>query len=146
MQEGVGDLWTFPAEYRCVTTNAEVMSRGLNRFELVMGAGVAKQAKDRFPKLPFKLGGWVMKYGSRAFICEEEKILTLPTKLDWRKKSIPALIERSLQQVVAICDKYAIASVVLTRPGCGNGGLDWNDVRPMCVFMLDDRFTVLGDK
>lgn len=143
MQEKQGDLWEYPAAYRCVTTNGEVISRGLNRFELVMGAGVAKDAKFRFPELPFKLGNWVLEYGNRAFICKEEKIITLPTKLDWRKKSIPELIERSLGQVVAIVNKFKVESVALSRPGCGNGGLDWRQIRPMCLRLLDDRFTVL---
>ena len=35
------------------------------------------------------------------------------------------------------------ATYALVRPGCGNGQLQWGDVRPEIVDILDDRFTVV---
>lgn len=139
MLEATGDLWEYPAEYRVVTTNAIRRSNGC----LVMGAGVAKQARDRFPGLDKKLGGLVEKFGSRPFLCREEDIITFPTKVHWKEHSSLRLIRWSLGELVRIVDKYNIQSVVMTRPGCGNGGLQWSQVRPLLVGVLDDRFTVL---
>lgn len=138
MKETTGDLWTFPAEYRVVTTNG-VVSHG----KLIMGAGVAKQAADRFPGLREKLAEFVDLYGSRTFLCKDEGIIALPTKTDWRLPSSMTLIHTSLWQMVKIVDKFQVKSVVMTRPGCGNGGLSWSEVKPLCVRLLDDRFTVV---
>jgi hypothetical protein len=139
VKEAVGDLWHYPAEYRVVTTNGVVLAG-----KLVMGAGVARQARDRFPELPKLLGTWVQLYGNRVFICRDEKLITLPTKEDWRNDSTFGRIERSLQQMVEVVNKFGIKSVVMPRVGCGLGGLSWDDyVRHMCEMALDDRFTVV---
>jgi len=53
------------------------------------------------------------------------------------------LIRQSARQLVEMADKFGWGSVVLPRPGCGNGGLDWDDVRPILEAILDDRFTVV---
>jgi hypothetical protein len=139
MRQEVGDLWTYPADYRCITTNGVV-----NRDSLVMGAGVALQAKERFPHLPRMLAGWVNQYGNRPFLCRKEGLITFPTKKHWRERSDIELIVRSARLVVDIVDKYDIRSVVLTRPGCGNGGLRWEDVLPFLEVIFDDRFTVVS--
>lgn len=139
MIETPGDLWAFPAQYVCVTTNG--ITRG---GSLVMGAGVALEAKRRFPGLPKKLGGHVARYGNRAFFCRPEGVITFPTKRHWRDPSDVKLIRTSAQQVVDICNKFAVRSVALPRPGCGNGGLTWDFVRPYIEDILDERFTVVG--
>lgn len=142
MHEQAGDLWTWPAQYRVVTTNGVVKENG----ELVMGAGVALEAKKRFPGLPAKLGKWVLEYGNRPFICKQEGIITFPTKHNWRDLSHPLLITESTERLVEIADKYLILHVVLPRPGCGNGGLTWDFVRPILAERLDHRFTVISEE
>lgn len=139
MIEATGDLWSFPADFRCITTNGVVDLRGF----LVMGAGCALQAKKRFPALPSVLGGYVWKYGNRAFIHHPSRIITFPTKHNWQDKSDLALICQSAIQVSAIADKYDISSIVVPRPGCGNGGLMWSKVGPLLADILDNRFTVV---
>lgn len=138
MREEIGDLWKYPAEYRCVTTNGLVVNK-----RLVMGAGVALQAKERYPNLPAMLAIYVNKFGNRPFRCEKERILTFPTKQHWKNKSELKLIKKSAELVVLIADKFEIKSIAMTRPGCGNGGLRWEDVKPVIAPILDDRFVVL---
>lgn len=139
MKEAVGNIWDIDFEYRCVTTNSVVMNNG----RLVMGGGIAREARDRFPGIDMKLGQWVLKYGNRPFLCRNEKIISFPTKFDWRADSTPELICYSVNLTVQLADKFGIKSIGLPRPGCGLGGLRWEDVRPLLADSLDDRFTVV---
>ncbi len=140
MLEATGDLWEYPAEYRVVTTNAIVKSDG----KLVMGAGVALQARERFPGLDTKLGGWVKRYGNRPFLCRDENIITFPTKRHWRDASSLELIREGANELAKLVDKFKIKSVAMPRPGCGHGYLLWSQVRPLLLGVLDERFTVLS--
>jgi O-acetyl-ADP-ribose deacetylase (regulator of RNase III) len=139
MREGVGDLWKYPAHYRAFLTNGIVTKDGL----LVMGAGVALQAKQRFPGLPAALGRLVKLHGNRPFVMEAECLISFPTKHNWREKSDIELIRRSAVKVVGLVDRMRARSVAMPRPGCGLGNLDWDDVKKVLSPILDDRFVVL---
>ena len=41
MKEDIGDIWTYPADEICITTNAVIMKG----CEAVMGAGLARNLK-----------------------------------------------------------------------------------------------------
>lgn len=137
MTEIIGNLWSHPADYRVVPTNGTLAGE-----RLVMGAGVARQARDRFPGVDRKLGDYVARWGNRVFILQQERLVTFPTKHDWRDASCPALIRRSAGQLVELADKYDLRSVALPRVGCGLGGLRWSDVRTVLASLLDDRFVI----
>lgn len=141
-KETSGDLWTYPAAYRVITTNGVVTSTAPRK--LVMGAGIAKQAKDMFPYLPETLGKLVLERGNIPLLLNHERIITLPTKHHWKDASDIGLIVSGILLLVELVDRNKIQSVVMTRPGCGNGWLSWDDVRPEIFPLLDSRFTVLG--
>lgn len=135
-----GNLWDFHGTgVVCITTNGIVKHNG----ELVMGAGIALQAKQRFPGLPAKLGTGVRTYGNQALYCAEERIISFPTKNDYRNPSDIELIAQSCHQSMAIADHFGLDSVFLPRPGCHNGKLNWSYVMPVISSILDDRFTVV---
>ncbi len=142
MKEIIGDLWRFQADYKCVTTNGMLDSKGC----LVMGKGVALQAKQMFPGIEKKLGEYVEKYGSRPFILKTEGIITFPTKLNWRDMSHIMVITKSALQIVQIVEKYKIRSIAMPRPGCGCGGFTWEFVKPWIKDIFDDRFTVVNNE
>lgn len=53
------------------------------------------------------------------------------------------LIRTSLKQLTSLADEHEWKSVVLPRPGCGYGGLNWEQVKAELELYLDDRFTVV---
>ena len=72
-------------------------------------------------------------------------VFTMPTKNNWRDKSDSALIKRSAEELVKLCDENDIKRCFLPCPGCTNGQLDYQkDVKPILESVLDDRFIVVG--
>jgi len=138
MNETKCNIWDSGADIICITTNGIVKTNG----ELVMGAGLARQASIRYPELPNIFGRWVSVHGNVPceYITDSgQTIVSLPTKNDWRDDSDLDLIVDSL---IAISNMFPDMSIAMTRPGCGLGGLDWAAVRHAIVSLLDDRFTV----
>jgi hypothetical protein len=137
------------ADAICVTTNGVVKHNG----ELVMGAGIAKVFRDKFPGLAVTLGRFVKQYGNVVcFVSDYDNkldtgdynVISFPTKHDWKDKSIIQLIQVSARGLVETADLYDLEKVILTRPGCGLGGLNWEtQVKPAIKDILDDRFYII---
>ncbi len=126
----------------CITTNGVVRKCG----RAVMGAGIAKLFKDNYRGIDTVLGNQINIFGNivqSIWKSKETLIFSFPTKNDWRCNSSIKLIEQSLKQLVK---KTAMAnSVVLPRPGCSNGKLNWEtQVKPLCEKYLDDRFIIVS--
>ncbi len=139
MIEAKGDLWTFPASWRVITTCGRLNTDG----DLIMGIGTALVAKKLHPGLPKKLGDYVYRFGNRPFLLRQYGLITFPTKHHWRDSSSVNLIMESARKITIIADKHGLHSIVMPRPGCGNGGLTWDFVKPYIEDLLDDRFTVV---
>lgn len=147
MTEVTGDLWTFPANIRVITTNGFVKKNG----EAVMGRGCALQATKKFPGIAFTLGYKLKSSGNRVHVLKtgsfenpSEVLVSFPVKHKWFEKADPALIEKSAKELRSVVSNYKhTVKVVLPRPGCGNGQLKWEDVRLILAPILDDRFYVI---
>lgn len=143
MREMVGDLWEVKCEARCITTNGLTLQDGT----AVMGAGIAKQAKARYPWLPRHLGKLLQSRGNHVYYLgqwEGAKLVTFPTKHDWRDNSDPELIRQSCRELKNLGYKGVVA---MPRPGCGNGGLDWAAVKPILEQELpEDNYVVVDPK
>lgn len=123
-----------------VTTNGIRKANG----EAVMGAGLAKQAAQRFSSLPKRLGELLRERGNHVYVFPDLKIITMPTKEHWRAPSPLWLIERSCKELARL---QLPGPIYLPRPGCGLGGLSWGkQVRPLIEGLLDDRFIVVTPK
>lgn len=132
----------------CVTTNGVIKKDG----RLVMGAGIAKEIKNRFPGVDSILGKYVSKYGNRVFrvgkVNFSEKSITLfsfPTKNHWKDKSDLNLIEQSCIQLKQLVNKFRIeGDIYIPAPGCNNGGLNWEkEVKTVVEKHLDeDRYII----
>lgn len=152
MKEVFGNLWTYPADVRVITTNGTVKKNG----EAVMGRGCALEARRRFPGLAAQLGEALSLHGNHVHVLRrrmnldnqtvEIPCMTFPVKHNWNDKADPVLIQQSANELVAFIDKqesWKPKTIVLPRPGCGNGGLKWEDVQPILASILDDRFHVI---
>lgn len=132
----------------CVTTNGVINKAG----KLVMGAGNAKEFRDKFPGVDTKLGEYVSKYGNRVFKVGEinpfEKsvmLFSFPTKNDWKDKSDLKLIEQSCIQLKQVVEKFKVeGNIYIPAPGCSNGGLNWEkDVKPVVEkHFTEDRYII----
>ncbi len=106
----------------------------------VMGKGIALQFKEQFPQ-NFKAYREACKAGNLDIgkllpvkentLAGEQWIINFPTKRDWKEKSKLAYIEAGLQDLVRLLDSLHIKSIALPPLGCGLGGLDWAEVRPL---------------
>lgn len=168
MREVTGDLWAWDDGQviaRVITTNGFVKKDG----SAVLGAGVAKQAVERFGKgLPVKVGEYITRWGNHchAFPPNPDAdrdywLLTFPVKPEagpngepgFKAKAELELIRRSCMELLAWAVSVSeTGTIVLPRPGCGNGGLQWDDVRPTLVDAFDQQllfssgFRTMGDR
>jgi hypothetical protein len=138
MREAVTELWATDADLRIVTTNGFVKSNG----EAVMGRGCAQEAKQRFPGIERRLGSLLNEHGNRPMRLRSD-LATLPVKHNWWEDADPDLIIESVKRLVSLVDKFGYESVLMPRPGCGNGSLIWENIRPLIADLLDDRFIVI---
>jgi hypothetical protein len=134
-----GNLWDHNDGYIAITTNGVIKDNG----DLVMGAGVALEAKVRYPELPTILGKYVFEYGNQPYICKKFKLISFPTKHHFKNPSDIDLILQSARILTKMLDRIDIQKVYMPKPGCGNGGLQWIYVKPLLEKILDDRFTII---
>lgn len=144
MFEVKGNLWTLPADVICITTNGFVKKNG----EAVMGRGCALEATQHMPDIQKILAQKIKLDGNHVHYLRRwnnKRILSFPVKHNWYEKADIELIERSCQELVEWADPYPypVDFIAVPRPGCGNGQLEWKDVKPICEKYFDDRFGVV---
>ncbi len=76
MKETQGNIWEIPCKFRVITTNGQVRKDG----RLVMGKGIALQARERFPGIDVILGDMVNLHGNHVHVLPELGIASFPTK------------------------------------------------------------------
>ena len=116
----------------------------------VMGKGIALQFKNKWPD-NFAEYAAACKAGQvrpgRMFIHDSgglvkpNYIINFPTKDHWRGASKMAFIRDGLIDLVTQVRRLGIRSIAIPPLGCGNGGLDWTEVRPL----IEASFEVLPD-
>ena len=149
----------------CITTNGFVKSNG----SAVMGRGCAFTAKQRFPLLDVVLGRHLREKGnvvSKLMRIGKVELLAFPVKPDYIRFSddhdvvahmhnkfrhgdkVPGwacvadidIIRQSAYELEEMATANNWNKVIIPRPGCGAGELDWNIVELVLQEILDDRF------
>lgn len=108
----------------------------------VMGAGLAKQFKERYPKMyqayrNFCIAGLLKPSKLMLYKEQDHWILNFPTKNDWRDGSNIMYIESGLKKFVDTYASKGITSIAFPKIGCGLGGLDWSLVELVMKKYLD---------
>ena len=76
----------------------------------------------------------------------DNRIIIFPTKNHWKDKSNLELIKRSAEELKILAKIFNTEKFVLTWPGCGNGGLTKEEVRPIIEGILPDNIFVIERK
>ena len=116
----------------------------------VMGRGIALQFKKTFPE-NFKqykkqcdaktlVPGTMFVFDTGSMF-GQRYIINFPTKNHWRGKSKIADIESGLTALIDEVRSRKIKSIAIPPLGCGLGGLNWNEVRPL----IEEAFAELPD-
>ena len=108
----------------------------------VMGKGLAKSFKLRYPDMFEHYKIQCLREKVRIGLgCKFETddgvlILCAPTKDHWRSKSNPWIINSSLDWIYSELKRIEFCSVGIPAIGCGEGGLNFNDVLTAIEFKL----------
>lgn len=99
-----------------------------------MGKGIAYQFKKRYPNNNIKYEevcrarklrpGQILPYVENG-----TTIINFPTKDEWRKPSKMEYIQSGLDALIKELPKLSVKTIALPPLGCGNGGLDWQEVK-----------------
>lgn len=106
----------------------------------VMGKGIALMFKERFPEafLEYKaackneevqVGQMLLSYNPE--FTGPRYIIHFPTKKHWRNPTQLEWVESGLVALKELILKEKMKSVAIPPLGCGNGGLKWEQVKPM---------------
>ena len=126
-----GDMWSVldHSDLFLITTNSFVKRNG----ELVMGRGIALEAKTRFPGLAQSFGETISNtcghLGEYNIILPKpgSKIGAFQVKYFWGDQADLKLIERSVNALIKIAPNYT--RIDINFPGIGNGRLKYDDVK-----------------
>jgi len=153
-----GDMWTVwnRSDLFLITTNACVRPDG----RLVMGAGIAKQARDRwYGRLDLRLGALLTERAKHkteflrrstiyTMLEPEYNLLVSPqwpsaslglfqVKRHFHMDASIGIIQRSTDALAAWCAEHPKAEVHLNFPGIGNGRLSRDAVMPIIKKLPD---------
>ncbi|MBB2890809.1 type II toxin-antitoxin system antitoxin DNA ADP-ribosyl glycohydrolase DarG [Flexivirga oryzae] len=132
------------AEGNLLTADVDALVNTVNTVG-VMGKGIALQFKRAYPEM-YKAYARAAKAGEvvpgRMFVWHTEAmsgpslIINFPTKRHWRSPSRLEDIRDGLRALVHVVSEAGVESIALPPLGCGNGGLQWSEVRPLIVQAL----------
>lgn len=121
-----------------ITTNGTVTGDG----RAVLGSGCARQAVAYFPDLARQLGELVSTNGNHVQVIDDGLVSFPVEETPWSLPD-PALIARSAVELRELADRRQWQLVVVPRPGCGGGGMAWQDICVLIEPFFDDRFVVI---
>jgi O-acetyl-ADP-ribose deacetylase (regulator of RNase III) len=113
----------------------------------VAGKGIALQFKQRFPSYyntyQYLCRNGHMEPGRVAITPSKSKdgpryIVSFPTKKHWKNPSQLEWIIDGLDDLRFIISEHKIRSIAIPPLGCGNGRLNYDDVKPIIIEKLGD--------
>lgn len=131
-----GDMWSVFGKTTIfmITTNPIMKKDG----SIVMGRGIAKQAKEKFPSIPFDFGEQRRKMFLNTYnvgyigTYEDQDVWYFMVKDHWANKARLDIISNACAEIktwVSFSEKGE--RIDLNFPGIGNGGLTREEVLPI---------------
>jgi hypothetical protein len=149
MREAAGNIWDWLDDGAkiVIPTNAGWRGDGSN----IMGAGLAKQAAERYPQVPPWYGAWCSDHAGEPCVVGYPlaPLIFFPTKplnwqtpyASWKGKADLGTIRRSTKVLSSWPGDELIAVPLV---GCGNGGLAEDDVVPLLhKYLRKKRFVLV---
>ena len=119
--------------------DADALVNAVNT-EGVMGKGIALQFAKKYPEMlaayrqacnDGKVRPGSMHIFDRGDRLQPRYIINFPTKRHWRSPSRMEDVKAGLEALAEDIKRLNIRRIALPALGCGNGGLDWNEVFPL---------------
>jgi len=120
-------------------SDAEALVNTVNTVG-VMGKGIALMFKERFPE-NYRLYAAACKAKEvttgKVFVTEVNDlnglkwIINFPTKQHWRSPSQLIWVKEGLTDLKNFILTHNVRSIAIPPLGAGNGGLSWNEVKPL---------------
>lgn len=151
-----GNMWDIydQTDLFLITANSSLNNKG----ELIMGAGIAKEVKEKFPNLSLKFGQSLKEklknnfennlphdfYGLFLFPgIENIRIGLFQTKFHWSNPSNLYLVFLSTAELlkeIFLCDEHSwgYSRIDLNFPGIGKGQLSREEVLPIISVLPDN--------
>ena len=136
--------------YICITTNCELNSSN----QAIMGRGIALRAKELFPELPSMVAEAIKRHRSHVVkmlpsiknTAHPVGFINFPTKTKWAEKSKISLIIQNMIELSALARNDDSSLYTLPRPGCNNGGLNWEkEIKPLAEKFLNLKNIMVVD-
>ncbi len=107
----------------------------------IMGKGIALAFKKAFPlnytlykkacdNKEFTIGTMFITNTGQL---TPKYIINFPTKVHWKSRSKIDFVELGMKELIATIKSNKIKSIAIPPLGCGNGGLEWNVVKPIIL-------------
>lgn len=134
-----GDMWSVfdEVDYFVITTNSIVKNNGA----LVMGAGIAKQVRDKWPGIDVEIGDAIEKIcgsGGKYGLLLGNKIGVFQVKYHFKDMANLDLIKRSALDLEEYARTNPDKTYALNYPGIGNGRLKRWAVDPLLENLPDN--------
>ena len=109
----------------------------------IMGAGVALEAKQRFPEILSLYAKLCRDHvltvdAPQCVIANGQQLLLIATKKAYHFPSRIEYIDSGLSYLSQNYEEMGITSLSLPQLGCGRGNLEWEDVKLVMVKHLSD--------
>lgn len=122
------------SDWFLITTNAIIKKNGA----LVMGAGIARTCRDKWPGLDVKLGSAIRKNGPEYGVILGRKLGIFQVKTHFKDEADLELIAMSARKLAVIAAARPDKRFDLNFPGIGNGKRSYDEVRPLLDVLPDN--------
>ena len=143
MKQVKGSIWECTEShdsYIVIPTNGFIRKDGL----AVMGRGLAVTAANKYAGLAGELGRHLKSFGNHVFKYDPYNVITFPVKHNWWEDADLTLIDQSMRELIAMLPTIPEeCKIYMPRVGCGNGRLNWPDVKPVLEKHWDERVIIV---